>query len=191
MNTPVTHPQLVAALAKPGAAILASLTPEKCHLMHMAYCIGPEVAELAEALTVAGTEEVVRPLIIEELGDIEFYFEGLRTGLGVERQDSVEPDVVGSAVLTLLVVKAGDLADALKKCIFYEREVDLTAVASHLTQVERCLRTIRNACGITREETLQANIKKLRVRYEKVNGTLSYSNVAAQRRLDKDAPATA
>lgn len=122
MDTNITHPSLVAALIKPGQEILDSLTPEDCHLWHMASAIPSEAGELFDAVKqrVIYRKPLNRAHVVEEIGDLEFYLEGLRTAL-----------------------------------------------------------------SITREETLTANIAKLRERYEKHNGKLGYSNEAAQARLDK------
>ena len=46
----VTHPELVAALAKPGADIVATLTAEDAPSLHMAVGIAGEAGELLDAL---------------------------------------------------------------------------------------------------------------------------------------------
>lgn len=119
---PITHPDLVRTLVKPGVAILKSLTPEKCDLWHMASCVPSEAGELFDAVKrhVCYEKEIDRENVIEELGDLEFYMEGVRQNL-----------------------------------------------------------------GITREETLQANIRKLSKRYATVTGQIGYSNQNAIDRLDK------
>lgn len=118
----ITHPELVAALAKPGSAILTSLTPEKCHIWHMASCLPAEAGELFDACKkhVIYEGQINRANVVEEMGDLEFFLEGLRVALGV-----------------------------------------------------------------TREETLTANIAKLRERYEKKTGVLAFTDTAARERLDK------
>jgi NTP pyrophosphatase (non-canonical NTP hydrolase) len=88
--------QMVAKLAKPGADILASLSPEKCHLWHMATGIAGEAGELIDAIKkpVCYSKEVDRVNVIEELGDLEFYMEGLRQGLGITREETLEANKV-------------------------------------------------------------------------------------------------
>lgn len=120
----ITYPELVAALVKPGASIVAELQPNEAHLLHMTVGVSGEAGELLDAIK----KHVIyrKPLnlrgehgdgcLIEELGDLEFYMEG-----------------------------------------------------------------IRQATGITREETLTANIAKLQKRYDK----LKYSDQSAQERKDK------
>jgi NTP pyrophosphatase (non-canonical NTP hydrolase) len=78
---------MVDALAKPGEAILASLTPEKAHLLHMAVGIAGEAGELLDAIKkhVIYNKEPDLKNIVEELGDLEFYMEGMRAKLGIHR----------------------------------------------------------------------------------------------------------
>ena len=87
-----SHEDMVAALAKPGAEIIADLTPQRAHLWHMASCIQGEAGELFDAIKkpciyAKGTFD--RDNIVEELGDIEFYLEGLRQGLGIMREETI------------------------------------------------------------------------------------------------------
>lgn len=82
---------MVAALAKPGADIVASLTPEKAHSLHMAVGISGEAGELIDAIKKAAiyNKPLDRENVVEELGDIEFYMEGLRQGLGITRDETI------------------------------------------------------------------------------------------------------
>lgn len=83
-----SHGEMVRALAKPGESILQEMTPEQAHLLHMAVGIAGEAGELLDAIK----KHVIyqKPLdiehVMEELGDIEFYLEGLRQGAGIDRQ---------------------------------------------------------------------------------------------------------
>lgn len=85
----ITHPELVAALAKPGADIVATLTPEDAHALHMAVGIAGEAGELLDAIKKAAIyrKPIDRENVVEELGDLEFYMEGLRQGLGITREE--------------------------------------------------------------------------------------------------------
>jgi len=95
MEITITHPELVEALAKPGEDILASLTPEKCHQWHMASCIPGEAGELFDAVKkhVIYGKPIDRANVVEELGDLEFYMEGLRQSLGITREETIEANV--------------------------------------------------------------------------------------------------
>lgn len=91
----ITHTELVAALKKPGEAILKSLTPEKCDAWHMASCIPGEAGELFDAVKkhVLYEQPLDRENVVEELGDLEFYMEGLRQRLGISRQETLDHNV--------------------------------------------------------------------------------------------------
>src|SRR5215216_502430 len=89
------HSELVNTLAKPGADIVSSLTAENAHLLHMAVGISGEAGELIDAVKKAAiyNKQIDRENIIEELGDIEFYMEGLRQGLGITREETIESNI--------------------------------------------------------------------------------------------------
>jgi len=82
---------MIAGLAKPGEDILATLTSAKCHLWHMGSCVPGEAGELFDAVKrhVIYNKEIDRANVIEELGDLEFYMEGLRQGLGITREETL------------------------------------------------------------------------------------------------------
>jgi len=88
----ISHGQMVTKLAKSGADILAEMTPEQMHLIHMAIGISGEAGELLDAVKKASVyqKEIDRENMIEELGDIEFYMEGLRQGLDITREETLE-----------------------------------------------------------------------------------------------------
>lgn len=77
--------------------------------------------------------------------------------------------------------EAGELLDAIKKHTIYQKPLDRVNVVEELGDLEFFMEGLRQATGITREETLKANYDKLSVRYH--SGT--YSNAQAQDRADK------
>lgn len=85
-NTP-QHPELVARLVKPGDQIASTITPAHAHLLHMVLGIAGEVGELVDAVKkhIIYERPMDRANVIEELGDLEFYLEGLRQGLSLSR----------------------------------------------------------------------------------------------------------
>lgn len=80
--------EMVTALVKPGKAIKQSLSGSDCNLLHMGIGISGEAGELLDAIKKAVIYR--KPLdisnVIEELGDIEFFLEGLRQELGLTRE---------------------------------------------------------------------------------------------------------
>tara|TARA_R110000744_G_scaffold31727_1_gene74558 strand:- start:8747 stop:9139 length:393 start_codon:yes stop_codon:yes gene_type:complete len=90
-----SHRTMVAALVKPGVDILASLTPNKCNILHMAVGISGESGELLDAVkkAVIYNKPLDRENVIEELGDLEFYMEGLRQGLDISREQTLAANI--------------------------------------------------------------------------------------------------
>ena len=89
------HGSLVLALAKPGAVIAAELDAEDCHALHMAIGISGESGELLDAVkkAVIYRKPLDRANVVEELGDLEFYMEGLRQGLDITREEVLAANI--------------------------------------------------------------------------------------------------
>ena len=89
------HEEMVLHLAKDGSEILHSLTPGKVHLWHMLTGIETEAGELMGAIKkhVVYNQELDLENVIEELGDLEFYLQGVRTELEIERQDTLKHNI--------------------------------------------------------------------------------------------------
>lgn len=85
------YSDMVKALAKPGEDIAKEITPEQAHLLHMAVGIAGEAGELLDAIKkhVVYQKELDLENVIEELGDLEFYMEGLRQGVAVSRDETL------------------------------------------------------------------------------------------------------
>lgn len=82
---------MVRALCKPGSIIAASLTSKDAHNLHMAVGVSGEAGELLDAIkkAVIYRKPLDRANVIEELGDLEFYMEGLRQNLGITREETI------------------------------------------------------------------------------------------------------
>lgn len=77
--------------------------------------------------------------------------------------------------------EAGELLDAIKKYVVYNKPLDIKNVIEELGDLEFYMEFMRNRLGITREQVIQANIDKLSIRY----ASLGYSDSAAHARADK------
>lgn len=88
MSTEDRHREMVASLVKDGAQIKDEMTPQQAHLLHMAAGAAGEGGELLDAIKKHSIYQ--KPLdlenVIEELGDLEFFMEGLRDALGIQRE---------------------------------------------------------------------------------------------------------
>lgn len=87
----MNYSDFVKSRIKPGASILSQLTPIDCHLIHMAMGVSGEAGELLDAIKKHTMYR--KPLdlcnVIEELGDLEFYMEGVRQALGITREQTL------------------------------------------------------------------------------------------------------
>ena len=190
----IEHPEMVKGLAKDGQKVIDELTPSSAHLLHMAVGIAGEAGELCEAIYFKHNfEEIDRENVIEELGDLEFYIEGLRQGLDLLREETLfgieekamsmnEPLHVAKHNSIMLNIQCSILLDFIKKSAFYVKPVKLDCVVDALKNINERMYVLRECFGLTREETISHNIAKLGERYQGHN----YSNEQAIDRADKD-----
>lgn len=91
MGIEIDHQDMVRHLKKPGAKILQQMTDDKVDLTHMAMGVAGEAGELVDAIKKHAFYN--KPLdlenVIEELGDLEFYMEGVRQILGISREETL------------------------------------------------------------------------------------------------------
>lgn len=95
MDNAINYPDMVKTLAKPGDDVITGLTPMSAHLLHMAVGISGEAGELLDAVKKAAIYCRTLDLtnVIEELGDLEFYMEGLRQRLGITREETITGNI--------------------------------------------------------------------------------------------------
>lgn len=91
----MTHPELVKTLCKSGSLIVSQLSPEQAHLLHMAVGISGEAGELLDAIKRHTIYQQPLDLVnvIEELGDLEFFMEGLRQAIDIPRKIPLECNI--------------------------------------------------------------------------------------------------
>ena len=190
--TTITHAEMVKQLAKSGSYIISELTPSSAHLLHMAVGISGESSELLEAVLYCDHFDCVDiENLTEELGDIEFYIEGVRQEMGFKREDTISKmpnfhqhglDFNETVAEFLhLSMNTGKLLDAIKKFAIYTKPIYTENVMDNLKRIEVCLESIRQHFGILYDECIEHNINKLGKRYKGHN----YSNEQANDRADK------
>lgn len=172
---------MVHALAKPGKEIVKGMTQDAAHLMHMAFGISGEVAELAEGIIKKKGKENY----VEECGDIEFYLEGICQGLGQfvnPSRSSVKHNQfdAGRHFLDMLI-NTGSILDIVKKHVVYGKPLNEQFLVVHLHRLRRQLDRLYVQSNVTRDVVLLANMEKLGQRY--TEGT--YTDEAAIARADK------
>lgn len=88
----IPYHQMVAILTKPGEQIRADLTAEQCHLIHHTLGILGEAGEIVDTVKkhCIYNQPLNRENLIEELGDLEFYLEGLRQSVNISRGEVLD-----------------------------------------------------------------------------------------------------
>lgn len=96
----INYPKMVNTLAKDGNQIIDDLSPKTAHELHMAIGVAGEAGELLDAIKKSSiyNKPVDVKNVIEELGDLEFYMEGLRQSLNITRQQTIDANVAKLAV---------------------------------------------------------------------------------------------
>jgi NTP pyrophosphatase (non-canonical NTP hydrolase) len=86
---------MVRILVKPGAKIIETLTPDGAHMVHMVMGISGEAGELLDAVKKATIYKKSLDIenVVEELGDLEFYMEGLRQVLNITREQCLTGNI--------------------------------------------------------------------------------------------------
>lgn len=96
----VNYSDMVNTLAKPGEDIVATMSAEKAHLLHMVVGVVGEAGELIDAIKkhVIYNKDLDIENVVEELGDLEFYMEGLRSSLNISREHTLEANIAKLSV---------------------------------------------------------------------------------------------
>jgi NTP pyrophosphatase (non-canonical NTP hydrolase) len=90
-----THAKLVKDLAKQGVDVLKDLTAESADALHAVIGIAGESGELVDAVKKYAiyNKPIDRENIVEELGDLEFYLQQLRSNLGITREETLQHNI--------------------------------------------------------------------------------------------------
>ena len=188
MSHTITHPEMVRRLAKTGTNFIAELTPASAHLLHMAVGVSTEATELFEAVnshvTFNNPLDVVN--VIEELGDLLFYMQGVRHTAGAGIPDFVGTPEVAPHHLQYhaseIVIASGNLLDNAKKHAIHLKPLHCIDVQSSLVALEYHIARMCDLVKTDRQACITANMAKLEKRYP----GFRYSDAAAQARADKE-----
>lgn len=183
--TELTYVGFVGGKAKPGYEIQRTLTPQKCHLLHMAIGVVGEVNELLNNTS--------RENVIEECGDMEFFLIGLQvstTDFGAvwtsdhELAYLVDDPKMFNPVHTYkrMADASNEILDLIMKHAIRNKPLAAQKITDHMRALHYQLASIYKYIGVTRAEVLEENKKKLDVRY-----AAGYSDAAAEARADKPA----
>lgn len=177
---------MVNDLVKPANLILASLTASFCNFLHMIIGIVGEAAEFREA-----ANHNDRSNMVEELGDLEFYLEGLYQEIGTDQPTFANSELGEfrnvDEFADALQISSGNLLDKIKRLTIYLKPITLNDIEEVAQEVRRCLDAfyLYNVYSITRGECIDHNINKLlkggKARYKEGK----YSDAQANARADK------
>ena len=94
-NIKLDHSKMVATLVKDPSEIALNMEVREAHLIHMVMGISGEAGELLDAVKkhVIYKKDLDMENVIEELGDLEFYIEGLRQCLHLSRDMILQANV--------------------------------------------------------------------------------------------------
>src|SRR6187402_3045874 len=89
------HSELVKRLTKDPAQILGHLDHEDVQLIHMVLGISGEAGEILDTIKkrVIYNQPLDRDNLIEELGDMEFFLQGLRATLDITREETLAHNI--------------------------------------------------------------------------------------------------
>lgn len=185
MTQTISHPDMVRKLFKDPADIIGNLSLYNLNLLHAAVGLAGEAGEVLEITLYLDTDKVsdeLKARFADELGDVEFYLEALKQAIGAE-SFSCESQAYESHyrhAAGRVAYKATDILDTVKKMVFNGRDLG-GRLESSVANMDAWLSVLRQSLGITREQTLQANITKLGARYQ----GFEYSDEAAAARRDE------
>lgn len=186
------HADMVSKLAKDGQIIISKLTPEIAHLQHMSIGVAGESTELLSAVAYATYTEADMDMenVLEELGDMEFYEQGIRAPLGISYEACLARAKVTNPVSCILeaailvAVQGGLVLDAVKQAGIYGKPLNPEAILQELAQLLYHKAEFYTLAKFTRDQALEHNMAKLAVRY----ANFVYSDKAATDRADKVEP---
>lgn len=138
--------------------------------------LGAEGGELIGVLLTNYTEILwmssdFKDKVKKELGDILWYLAETASGLGVNlglvnpHSNEVFLRVSTTANLLQVAKEAGECADYLKKLLWHGKKVDWAVVHQHFGRVLAAVQIAAEMLELTVEETCEANINKLLIRY--------------------------
>lgn len=109
----------------------------------------------------------------------EFVMNLKKSGKDIQENLSISDyDIIHMAMG--LAGEVGELVDAVKKATIYNQKIDMENIKEELGDLEFYMEGMRQAVGLKREEIIEHNMNKLKIRYGD-----RYSDQAAKERKDK------
>lgn len=91
MNDIDQYCEFVRGKKKHPKDIISEMNPGKADMLHMAVGVSKEAGELLDAIARVAfyNKPVDRENVVEELGDLEFFMEGIRQRLHISREETI------------------------------------------------------------------------------------------------------
>ena len=169
----MTHENLVKALKKPGDQILESLTPQKVSLLKIIF-----------------NEFINYNKVFDHIKKHVIYNKDLEINIDdhLSEEDGLEVlktfDAKKSSLLhmaMLIFSEAGEILEAVKKHVIDNEELDVENMIEEIGDLKFGIEGLIQDLNLDHEDCIEANIKKLSIRYGD-----SYSDESAQKRKDKE-----
>ena len=169
----MTHENLVKALKKPGDQILQSLTAKNISLLKIIF-----------------NEFVNYNKVFDHIKKHVIYNKDLQINIddhindeeGEEILKTLDAEKASLLHMAMLIFgEAGEILDAVKKHVIDNEPLDLENVIEEIGDLKFGIEGLIQDLNLDHEDCIEANIKKLSIRYGD-----SYSDESAQKRKDKE-----
>lgn len=145
---------------------LPDLGSPQLNLSHMALGLAGEIGELVECV---GTElkfnEVNRPNIVEELGDLYWYLANYCNMQEIDLPENPVFTETDDECLDLLIVKISNLVDLVKRYMAYNKSIEKVKEIEAIYDIRVALVLFENVYDLDGDEIRSKNIAKLKARY--------------------------
>ena len=138
---------------------------DKLNLSHMALGLAGEIGELVNCIGTELKNTIDKPNLIEELGDLWWYFANYCNMRNRPIPDNVKIVIESDLALDLLLTSIADLVDLVKRFMAYNKEIDTTKELETIYNITAALTMLEELYGISGSEIRERNINKLIVRY--------------------------
>jgi len=155
-ETVIEYAQMAKRVIKSPDEIMKTLSPTKIQVDHMVHGLVSESYEIQEALRNKDLEN-----LIEELGDLELYLEGLFSLFGLNKSMIFIQELAPLDPTIGLFSTIVDLQDSAKKYLFYNELLRFEEIKNQVIKLESYMIKFMNFFEIPREEVLLGNMNKL------------------------------
>lgn len=156
----------VAAYRLETLRTLPNLGSPQLNLSHMVLGLAGEIGELVECV---GTElkfnEINRPNLVEELGDLYWYLANYCNMQEIDLPENPVFTETDDECLDLLIVKISNLVDLVKRFMAYNKPIEKVKEIEAIYDIRVALVLFENVYDLDGDEIRFKNIAKLKALY--------------------------